>query len=43
VKYSVVTILALSTVATTTVAHGAPELVVFVQTAFCNEGGGMSC
>jgi len=43
VKYSVVTLLALSTVATTTVAHGAPELVVFVQTAFGNEEGGMSC
>ena len=42
-KCSVVTLLALSTVATTTVAHGAPELVVFVQTAFGNEEGGMSC
>jgi hypothetical protein len=26
-----------------TVAQGAPELVVFVQTAFGNEEGGMSC
>ena len=33
-KHSAVTLLALSTVATTTVAHGAPELVVFIQTAF---------
>ena len=39
-KHSAVTLLALSTVATTTVAHGAPELVVFVQTAFGNEEGG---
>jgi hypothetical protein len=43
VKHSVVALLALSTVATTTVAQGAPELVVFVQTAFGNEEGGMSC
>jgi hypothetical protein len=42
VKHSVVTLLALSTVATTTVTHGAPELVVFVQIAFGNEEGGMS-
>jgi lipoprotein-anchoring transpeptidase ErfK/SrfK len=32
VKHSVVTLLALSTLATTTVAHSAPELVGFVQT-----------
>ena len=42
-KHSAVTLLALSTVAATTVAHGAPELVVLVQTAFGNEEGGMSC
>ena len=43
VKHSAVTLLALSAVATTTVAHGAPELVVFIQTAFGNEEGWMSC
>jgi lipoprotein-anchoring transpeptidase ErfK/SrfK len=32
VKHGVVTLLALSTFATTTVAHSAPELVGFVQT-----------
>ena len=38
-KYSVVTRLALSTVATTIVAHGAAELVVFVQTLSATKKG----